>query len=386
MPRFLTLTLIFFTMAFASMSASAQRSANPSQEGFRRGTELYQKGDLRGARDAYESALKFAPNRVDLLSNLGLVYSQLGQQERAIKCFHGALKIDPQQSSVRLNLGITLMRAEHFDDARTELAKVVTMQPENLLARNLLGLCLLKLDRVEEGIAELEVVHRANPKDMDASYTLTSAYLKTSQLDKAEPIIREMESGDSAQAHFIVGSYYLAKLDHRRAIQDLALAVARDPKLPEAHVQLAYAYFFDFQWDLSVKMCQEELALNPDDSNAVSLLGSIYRQRGRIDEATELLDKAIRLRPDDYEVLYQTALLARAKKDYSQALALLNRVIQLRPDFPPAHITLVRLYTALKRPDDAQREQATVNLLNAQRKNQPTVRDKALYDAFKTPE
>jgi hypothetical protein len=67
-------------------------------------------------------------------------------------------------------------------------------------------------------------------------------------------------------------------------------------------------------------------------------------------------------------------------------VAILEKVTQLNPDFPQAHITLVRVYTKLKRPEDAKREQTAVDQLNIERKNLPTVRDKALYDAFKVPQ
>jgi len=380
------LTLVAIATVAGHTSAGAQSAVTEAQKAFNRGVELQQRGDLQGARQAYEAALKLAPQRVDALSNLGLVFSQLGQSERAIQCLQDALNLDPKQDAVRFNLGIAHMRAGQFGPAQFELAKVVNAQPSNLAARNLLGLCLLKLDRLPEGIAQLETVRSANPKDRDLTFTLASAYIKVNQLDKAEPIVTALGNDDSAEAHFIAGSYSLAKLDHRRAIQEFTLALERNPKLPEVHAQLGYAYFFDFKWDLSVQMCEEELALYPDDSNAVSLLGSLYRQRGRLDEAAALLDKAIRLRPNDYEILFQIGLLAQARNDYAQAATILERVTRMKPDFPPAHITLVRVYSRLKRSEDAKREQAFVDQLNAERKNLPTVRDKALYDAFKTPE
>ena len=378
------LAFVAFAVIVLNTWTSAQTAVNPAQKAFNRGVELQQKGDLVGARQSYEAALKLAPQRVDVLSNLGLVYSQLGEAERAVKCLRDALKLDPKQPAIRLNLAVVQMRANQYDPAQRELAKVVVAQPSNLVARNLLGLCLLKLDRMAEGIAELETVRSANPKDRELTYTLASTYVKVNQLDKAEPLVTELQGDDSAEAHFIVGSYFLAKLDHRRAIEELKLALKRNPRLPEAHAQLGYAYFFDFKWDLSVRMCEEELALYPDDSNAVSLLGSLYRQRGRLDEAAALLDKAIRLRPDDYEILYQIGLLAQARDDYPEAAVILEKVTRAKPDFPPAHISLVRVYGRLKRLEDAKHEQAIVDQLNIGRKNQPTVRDKALYDAFKT--
>lgn len=380
------LKVLAIVLVAGSTTATAQTAVNPAQKAFNRGVELQQKGDLEGARQAYEAALKISPQRVDALSNLGLVYSQLGQPERAIQCLQDALKLDPKQDAVRFNLGIAQMRAGQYGPALTELVKVMNAQPSNLAARNLLGLCLLKLDRLPEGIAQLETVRSANPQDPGLTYTLASAYIKVNQLDKAEPIVTALSNDDSAEAHFVTGSYYLSKLDHRRAIQELTKALERNPKLPEVHVQLAYAYFFAFKWDLSIQMCEQELALNPDDSNAVSLLGSLYRQRGRLDEAAALLDKAISMRPNDYEILYQVGLLAQARNEYEKAASILERVAQLKPEFPPPHITLLRVYGRLNRPEDVKREQAIVDRLNVERKNQPTVRDKALYDAFKTAE
>jgi tetratricopeptide (TPR) repeat protein len=321
-----------------------------------------------------------------VLSNLGLVLSEMGEQDRAIQCFHDALKIDPNQRIVRFNLGLAYMHARQFEPAQAEFVRVLKAQPSNLAARHLRGLCLLKLGHVEDGAEDLEIVLRAKPRDPGVAYTLASAYIKLRQLSKAEPIIHDLENQDSAEAHFIVGSYYLEKLDHRRAVKEFTQTLERNPKFPGAHAQLAYAYFFEFKWDLSVKMCEEELAIDPDDDNAVKLLGSLYRQRGRLEEAEALLDKAVRQNPNDYEILYQIGLLDVAKNDYSRAVAVLEKVTHLNPDFPPAHITLVRTYAKLKRSADAEREQAIVNRLNAERKNQPTVRDKALYDAFKVPE
>jgi protein O-GlcNAc transferase len=380
---------IFRLLAIVGLATAVALAQNPTQraqEFFARGVERQRKGDLAGARQAYEEAHRLAPRRVDVLSNLGLVFSQMREQDRAIQCFDDALKIDPNQPIVRFNLGLAYMQAGRFEPAQVEFNRVLKAQPTNLGAHRLRGLCLLKLGRLEDGIEELETVRHAKPEDLDLACTVASVYIKLKQLDKAEPIVHDLEKLNSAEAHFIVGSYYLEKLDHRRAVKELTQTLEQNPRFPDAHAQLAYAYFFEFKWDLSVKMCEEELAIDPDDDNAVKLLGSLYRQRGRLEEAEALLDKAARQNPNDYEILYQIGLLDVAKDDYARAVDVLEKVTQLNPDFPPAHITLVRTYGKLKRSADAQREQVIVNRLNAERKNQPTVRDKALYDAFKVPE
>jgi Flp pilus assembly protein TadD len=49
-----------------------------------RGMELHQAGDLLGAVDAYKAALAIAPERADVLSNLGAAYAKLGQFDDAV--------------------------------------------------------------------------------------------------------------------------------------------------------------------------------------------------------------------------------------------------------------------------------------------------------------
>jgi tetratricopeptide (TPR) repeat protein len=378
---FAALTLIAIAVLGANTATSAQTTASQAQKAFTHGVELQQKGDWEGARQAYETALRLAPRRVDVLSNLGLVYSQLGQQERAVKCFHDALRIDPKQYAVRFNLGIAYMRADEYESAQRELSRVVAVQPANYAARHLLGLCLLKLGKVGEGTAELEAVVHGEPENLSAAYTLASAYLKTNELKKVEPLVEKFKHLDSAESHLIVGAYSLALLDKHKALKELLLAQQLNPRLPDLHSQLGYAYFLIGRSDLATQMFEAELEINPQDPNASSNLGSLYRQLGRIDEATVLLTKAIQMRPNDPDILFQLGLLAQSKGQEEKAGRLIEDAIARRPDFPPYHIALVRLYFKLKRLDDMKREQAIVDRLNAERKNLPTVRDKALYDA-----
>ena len=132
-------------LTLAALPIRSQTTAQRAQTEFARGVEMQQKGDLQGARQAYEATLKLAPRRVDVLSNLGMVYSQLGQREQAVKCLLEAVKIDPQQLGVRFNLGIAYMRGQEFEEASRQLTRVVDAQPQNYPARHLLGLCYLKL-------------------------------------------------------------------------------------------------------------------------------------------------------------------------------------------------------------------------------------------------
>src|SRR5207244_11399565 len=64
------------------------------------------------------------------------------------------------------------------------------------------------------------------------------------------------------------------------------------------------------------------ISINPQDSNAVALLGCLYRQNGRVEEAAALLNKAHEQRPDDLDIVFQLGLLAQSQGDNQQALKL----------------------------------------------------------------
>ena len=224
----LSLAFMLALMPLQEGTAVQQSNVQQSEAAFARGVELQQKGDLEGARDAYQSALRAVPDRADALSNLGVVFARLGQYDEAIKYYKQALTIDPKQSDTRLNLGIAYYKTEEFDAASRELAQVVAAQPANYQAHALLGLCYYQLNKLPEAINELEVVYQAQPDNVAVAYALGTAYINLNQTDKAEPLISQVFSRiDSAEAHLIVGSFYLAVKNFPKAIEELQSAVTQ---------------------------------------------------------------------------------------------------------------------------------------------------------------
>lgn len=358
-------TLILGLLASASLWA--QPVSPQAERDYARGVELQQHGDLQGARGAYESALKISPSRVDALSNLGLVYGQLGEYERAIRTFQKALAVAPQQPVVRFNLALTFLQAEQFENARRELSVIVTAQPENAAAHHLLGLALLKLGRVREGIVELELAQKSMHDDLDLVCTLASAYIQTGQLRKAKDLVENILSrSDNAPAHFVSGSYYLATREYRQSLDHLRRAHELNPNLPDLGTTLADAYALTDSQDLAVEMFEKELRANPLDYTANAFLGWLYLEAHQTPQAATYLNRARQIKPNDPDLLFQLARLARLDGNQQEAAKLLERVVAAKPDYTPAHVLLAQTYIKLKRTEDAARERAMVNRLTAE--------------------
>jgi tetratricopeptide (TPR) repeat protein len=342
----------------------AAPQVDQSRAYFNRGVELQQKGDLAGARLAYEEALKLAPNRVDALSNLGLVYLNLEKNEKAIEYLGKALSLNPALHAVRMFLGLAYFRAGQTEAAQQELTKVLEAQPGHPQALHLLGLCLLKLDQVQEGITALEAALQANPNNADAAYTLATAYIGSGEIEQAEALLAgPLRQKNSAEAHLVRGAILNAKREAKAALPELLKAQQLNEKLPTLRTQTGYAYLLLMESEKATHELITALEQNPTDFHANAYLGWLYIQEKRYPEATERLTAALRQKPDNATILYQLGQIQHLNGQAEKAVETLERAAKLRPDLIPTHVLLARVYSKLKRPDDFKREEAIIRQL-----------------------
>ena len=364
-------------MLGAEQPASAQTAA----EFFARAVQLQQQGDLEGARKSYERALELAPGRIDIMSNLALVYMNLGEPHKAIPGLKKALAAGPQHTGLPFFLGLAYFQAARVSEAESLLAGVVASQPANNKARHLYGLCLLKLNKLDDGIAALEKVIGADRSNRSAAYTLGSAYIKVGRVDEADRLIEQVLSADeSPQARLISGSVQLAKKDYQGALETLRKAERGNAKLPTLHSQLGVALLHVGYADRAREEFEAELAIAPADYNANAFLGWLYHQDGSLDQAATLLGKAYELNQADSGVQYLMAQVHQSRRQWEPASKLLEQVVAKQPEFIPAHVMLARIYAKLKRPEDFRREQRVIKELNAKQQEKDLKGVDQIYD------
>jgi Flp pilus assembly protein TadD len=140
----------------------------------------------------------------------GDVYSQVDDQEDALRCFRKASELDP-----------TMERAHHFA-----------------------GVALIRLGRPSEAIPEFEAELKLTPNDPDTEYNLAYALLETSQKDQAMAILGALVVAhpDHAQAQYQLGKELLATGNAKEAVQHLEAAARLDPQDDYIHYQLQAAY------------------------------------------------------------------------------------------------------------------------------------------------
>ena len=127
------------------LSLSMCGEAKPAEDYLRRGNELSFSGEFEQAVDEYEQALKLEPENVDLLSNLGVAYYNLGQLDKAIDQYSKAIEIAPGDADIRSNLAAAFVQQyqtsgslDHLEKALEEYQTAVELDPK--LAEGFFGL------------------------------------------------------------------------------------------------------------------------------------------------------------------------------------------------------------------------------------------------------
>jgi tetratricopeptide (TPR) repeat protein len=101
---FYILSLLFLTQGIFAQSA------------FEKGNALYQKGDFKGAAEAYNSIIQNNEQSAEVYFNLGNTYYKLNELAPSILNYEKALLIDPGNEDVAINLSIA--RKLIIDDVR----------------------------------------------------------------------------------------------------------------------------------------------------------------------------------------------------------------------------------------------------------------------------
>lgn len=373
-----SLAVLFLLMSEAAWAFQAANKSS-AQAQFNEGARLQQTGDLQGARRAYQKALELEPDRIDALSNLGLLEFRLNNYSNAIALLERAMEIRPELVHVRQFLGLAYFQAGRFTDAHREVLQVVERNPADARSRHLLGLCLLKLNRLEEGIEALETALRGDPANLQAAYTLASAYVTAEDISKAEALLKgPLQSSRGAEVHLIRGAIHTARREYPLAIDELKQALRLNPKLPTAHERLGRAYLSVAEYQKAAEEFRAEIEGNPLDFHANTSLGYLLLKDKRYDEALERLAVARAQDPSHPAPLFLIGQIHQEHGEAEKAAELLEQVVAQQPDYTPAHVLLARAYAKLKRREDFRREQAIIRRLNEEEQARNLGREKNL--------
>lgn len=162
---------------------------------------LLNAGNFAEAQPLLELLLSHTPDDSDLLYNLGMVESDLGELDNAIGHLGRAVESRPSFANAWVALGVAQTRQNLNAAAVESFQHAAALEPDNPHALRNLGAVLLKLDRRAETLDPLRRAAELQPTDARAWFGLGRALELEGTLDAADDAyLRAIQTGEQSEA------------------------------------------------------------------------------------------------------------------------------------------------------------------------------------------
>lgn len=242
-----------------------------------------------------------------------------GQISEAETLCRAAVKRNPQDVNMTALLGATLFKAGKNAEAEDFLRVSIQLAPNFAKPWSDLGQLLVDTRRPKDAVEILEKAVELNPEEGDAWFNL----------GKARAMLGMGKAADEA---------FEKSFEFNPERKALALAAE--------HQQAGRA-------EEAERVYRDVLRNNPENVDALRLLGTLTMGRGRFREAENLYRRAVSYAPDYVEAHLDLGGALKEQHKLSEAIASLERALELEPDNVQANYMLASVLAPAARTEDA---------------------------------
>ena len=382
-----------------AVSSGCKSDPGAAARGFMAEGDAYAaQGKLKEASIEYRNALKEVPDLVDAHYQLGRVYLQTDEPEKAYQSFVRAANLDSSHADAHVKAGTLLLVAGDYREARALAERALKASPESADAHILLGNALAGLDNPSRALNQIEQAIHLDPTYAPAWTTLGALQFHGGKREQARQYFQKAVNLDpkSADARVALANYEWATGDTKAAEAALRATLQMAPqnrdahramallylttkraKLAESHFQalatdprgkLALAdYYLGTAQEAAARHVLDELAAgdNKAHSRAARLrLATLEYSAGRKPEAHRIIDEILAEYPRSVEARNAKARMLLEEGSVQEAAEAARIAITFDAGSVAAHYTLGLTAIARERFDEAEREFSKVVELN----------------------
>jgi Flp pilus assembly protein TadD len=176
--------------------------------------------------------------------------------------------------------------------------------------------------------------------------------IDTNNFEAALPPLQKFiaEKPEVAFAHFQLAYAYTALKRVQEARAEYERAMALDPKMPEAPLNLSIL-LLDKEPAAAVAPLRKAVELLPSQSRPRFLLGSAFERSGDLAAAAEAFEGALRLEPRDAEALLHLGDLYLRLKRPADAEGKFRGVLEMQPNSASAALALAQSLDVQRKPE-----------------------------------
>ena len=175
------------------------------------GIGLLLQGDLKSALDAFQAASEADPKKADSFVNMGRVFVQEGDEQRAEQVLEKALAMDTSLARTHYFYARVLRNEGRYDEALQHLRLAAQQYPQDRVVIDDIGRILFLQHKYQDAIDELKKTMAIDPEDLQANYNLMLSYRGLGNNQQAaafEKRYLRFKADEAAQA--LTGPYRLS--------------------------------------------------------------------------------------------------------------------------------------------------------------------------------
>jgi tetratricopeptide (TPR) repeat protein len=304
----------------------ARASTSSSGQPYEMALAFRDQGDFRGAREQVRKALGIAED-AEGHRLLGELDERLNDPLEAVREYEQATRMDPSEQNY-FEWGTELLLHKAAEPAAEVFTRGFAAHPNSGRILTGLGVALYSNGSWDEAARRLCQASDLEPAD-------AAPYLFLGKIEKATPAPLPCSEHKLArfaeqQPENALADYYYAISVWKRAKESenpagfkeaealLEKAVARDPRLEDAYLQLGILHFARGDFEQAIRDCKKAIEINPHLAEAHRQLGLIYQRTKERTEAQQEFDVYEQIEKAD------AAEIERQRKDLRQFLIILK--------------------------------------------------------------
>lgn len=272
------------------------------------GIVLYFTSKLEQAAEYLSIVLEARSDNVALRKLVSSILIKLRRYDDAIEVM-APIDLDEDEDVGAAALkGIALLGSGDFDDGRAHLKKVIEADPENDAVLMRLVLSQVREGRHDEAIQLLG--NSAGVPSLARSILLIHTYIEDGRIDQALELSEKLllDHPDSLEVSVARGVSLAnaGRFEDARAVFETV--IERDPEYAEAHQNLTLLDLRIGNTAAAMERVKRLMKIEKGRSFALSIVGNIALERGRVQDAIAILEQA---RFDDADLLEPRLELGR---------------------------------------------------------------------------
>ncbi|MEW5943472.1 MAG: XrtA/PEP-CTERM system TPR-repeat protein PrsT [Pseudomonadota bacterium] len=306
------------------------------------GEASLQTREFSKSSDYFEKAAALDPKNVALRTQMGVSHLASGESARAIAELESVAGQDSGQYKADTILVLTHLSKQEWDKALAAIAALEKKLPNNPVVYNFRGAAYHGKKDLANARKNFERALALDSAHIAAAINLAQLDLQEKNPQAARKRFEAILAKDKNHLQAMLALANLAN-DEKEAVSWLERAAKSHPAALQPRRLLIDHHLRNNEPQKALAIARDAQTANPDNPDALDLLGTTQLAAGEKDNALTTYGKLVKSAPKAPLAYYRLASAQAVAKDIAAARSSLNKALELKPDYPDAQAALISL-------------------------------------------